>query len=112
MNTMTPTYPTTSIKVSNWLANIESINSAKTDFSNAIGKAWECHIREFLVRKLGLPPSFDARDHASFIANHGRFLIHRDGSKEFLWDGIPVLRGSMEKDERSMKYMITKDQKK
>lgn len=102
-------YSSTSVKVSRWLANIESM---KTACSTAIEKSWEEHIREFLVRKLGLPPSFDARDHASFIANHGRFLLHQDGSREFLWEGISVLRGSMEKDERSMKYVITKSQKK
>lgn len=78
--------------------------------SLAIARSWDEHIREFLVRRLGLPPSFDPRDHASFIQRHGSFTISPDGAKTFLWQNQPILRGEMVYSENrdSVRYLITK----
>lgn len=76
--------------------------------ANHLGQAWDSAIRDFLVRKLGLPQSFDPRDHASFIAANGRFAIHYDGKRDFCWEGIPVLRGELVESKRSTRYVITK----
>ena len=78
--------------------------------SLAIARSWDEHIRSFLVGRLGLPPSFDPRDHASFIQRHGSFAISPDGVKTFLWQRQPILRGEMVYSENrdSVRYVITK----
>lgn len=73
-----------------------------------LGQAWDSAIRDFLVKKLGLSQSFEPRDHASFIAANGRFAIHYDGTRDFCWEGTPVLRGELIESERSTRYVITK----
>jgi hypothetical protein len=78
--------------------------------SLAIARSWDEHIREFLVKRLGLPPSFDPRDHASFIQRHGSFTISPDGVRTFFWQSLPILRGEMVYSENrdSVRYVITK----
>lgn len=85
-------------------------DAASQMLSLATARSWDEHIRAFLVKRLGLPLSFDPRDHASFIQRHGSFTISPDGSRTFFWQNLPILRGEMVFNENrdSVHYVITK----
>lgn len=85
-------------------------DAANQMLSLATARSWDEHIRAFLVKRLGLPPSFDPRDHASFIQRHGSFTISPDGSRTFFWQNLSILRGEMVYNENrdSVHYVITK----